>query len=631
MVWTRDDHHRDWFAYSASRREFVKRMAMIGASAPTIAAILAACDTETDDDVTAEEDDAGPVDEPDDDEDPVEEPDDDEPVDEPDDDEEDEVADNDIPRGGIVRHLLYEDPDTLNFVVGGTSIGRQVYAVLVEGLVYVDPDEQFQPLLAEEVPTEDNGGITNDGLTVTWKLKQGVTWHDGEPFTADDVVFTYEAAMSSDSIHQSKFEKIENIEAVDDHTVEINYSEIDVGYLECWHARTNIGIIPRHATGDIEQIENWDWNRSPIGTGPFQMVEWAAGDHVTVQRYEDYHESGKPYLDQIHFLVIPSEETRAQMMLRGDAEIMLWPGSTFEQEFEEAPNVSIELAPGVWNCRFFMNMSEPFNDDPGPDSPHPLLGDPEVRYAITMAINRHRIVDDILESDPMVTSSPWPVGWYAVDFEDYEYDKDQARQMLEEAGWVEGDDGVRVAQGALYADDGHRAEIGLSTYAGFLDMELIALAIQEDLGDIGIQVNVSIEDFAVIFGSWGDNAPRKTGDFDTMLYDTSVGGVEPHATIRNAWHSSAIPSEESPGGDNYTRFNEPDADEHIDAAGATLDLDARADHYRQMAEIEREIRPIVYIFQYNEGNAYSDRLHGYLVSTWEWSTWDAKDWYLEDS
>jgi peptide/nickel transport system substrate-binding protein len=609
-------------ALSSTRREFVKRLTLIGASAPAIAAILAACGEDDDTDDT-------PVDEP------VDEPDDDEPATDDDesdtDDDEDDVADDDAARGGTVRHLLYEDPDTMNFVIGGTSIGRQVYQTIVEGLVYVDPDGNFQPLLAEEIPTEENGGITNDGLTITWNLKQGVTWHDGEPFTADDVVFTYEAARSPESIQAAKFEKIESIEAIDDHTVEINYSELDVGYLEAWRASSTIGIIPRHATGDIDQISQWEWNRMPIGTGPFKMQEWSAGDHVTVVRNDDYHESGKPHLDQIHFLVVPSEETRAQMMIRQDGEIMLWPGSNYNEDFEASGIVDIGLAPGVWNCRFMFNMSMPFNDDPGPEPPHPLLGDQDVRYAITLATDRHRISDEILEGDQVAVASPWPVGWYAVDFDDYDHDKDQARQMLEDAGWVEGSDGVRVADGAPYADDGHRAEIGLSTYAAFLPMELTALAIQEDLGDVGIRVNVSIEDFAVIFGGWADGSPRKLGDFDSLMYDTSVGGVEPHATIRHTWHSSEIPSAENPGGNNVTRFNVPEADELIDAAGATLDFDERADLYRQFAEIEREVRPIIYIFQFQEGNAYSTRLQNYVVSTWEWSTWDAKEWYLEDA
>jgi peptide/nickel transport system substrate-binding protein len=607
----------------SSRRELLRRMVLLGLSAPAIAAVLAACGDDDDDEPPV-------VDEPtdDDDDEPEDEPEDTPEPDDDDDDDEDTPAPDDVAEGGTVRHLLYEDPDTMNFVIGGTSIGRQIYQTVVEGLVYVDPDGEFQPLLAEEIPTEANGGITDDGLTVTWRLKQGVTWHDGEPFTADDVVFTYEAGSSDESIQAAKFAKIESIEAIDDHTVEIRYSELDVGYLETWRGSSGTGIIPRHATGPIAEISRWDFNRHPIGTGPFMFQEWVSGDHVTVVRNPNYHESGKPHLEQIHFLVVPSEEARAQMMLRGDAELMLWPGSTYFEDFEASGNVEIHVAPGVWNCRFFLNMSAPFDDDPGPEPPHPLLGDQQVRHAMTLGLDRHRITYEILEGDQEITSSPWPIGWYAAEFEDYDHDPDQARQMLEDAGWVEGSGGIREASGAPHAEDGHRAEIGLSTYAAFLPMELTALAIQEDMANIGIRVNVSIEDFAVIFGGWADGAPRKTGDFDTMMYDTSVGGVEPHSTIHITWHSESIPSAENPGGANYMRFNEPEADEAIDGAGSTLDFEERARLYREMAEIEREVRPIIYIFQFREGNAYSSSLQGFVVSTWEWSTWDAKEWTL---
>jgi peptide/nickel transport system substrate-binding protein len=532
--------------------------------------------------------------------------------------------------GGTVRHLIYEDPDTLNFIIGGTSIGRQVYQTLVEGLVGVDPDGNFYPILAAEIPTRENGGISDDFLTITWKLKPGVRWSDGAPFTSADVLFTYEAAISADSIIADRFSKIERIEAPDDHTVVIRYSEIDVGYLEQWRATYGCGIIPKHATGPVSEITRWEWNRKPIGTGPFKLEEWVSGDHVTVVRNEYYHEEGKPLLDRIDFLIVPSEEARAQMMLRGDAEIMLWPGETYTEDFERSGIVILGLAPGVWNARLWMNLSQPRDGNPGPEPPHWLFGDLRVRQAISMAINRERIVNEVLEGRVTLVTTPFPLGWYACEMPPYEYNPEKAKALMEEAGWVEGPDGIRVAQGARYAQDGTKAEVGLSTYSAFLPMELTALAIQEDLKKIGIKVNISIEDFAVIFGGWEDGAPRKTGDFDLLLYDTSIGGVEPHLTIRNTWHSASIPSANNPGGANYTRFNNPEADKLIDAAGSTLDLDARHDLYCQLVKIDREVLPIIYLYQFNEGNAYSVRLKGYTVSTWEWSTWDAKEWYLEE-
>lgn len=602
---------------TTTRRAFLKRAGLLGLSIPALSALLAACGSDDDDgDDTPTEADAGestPA-----------------PDDEPEATESDEGdSAGEGAQGGTVRHLIYEDPDTLNFVIGGTSIGRQVYQTLVEGLVGVDPDGNFYPLLAAEIPTQENGGISEDNLTVTWKLKPGVLWSDGEPFTSDDVIFTYEAATSSESIIAERFAKIASIEAPDDETVVITYSEIDVGYLEAWRATYGCGIIPRHATGEIDQISRWDWNRAPIGTGPFVLEEWVAGDHVSVVRNENYHIEGRPYLDRIDFLIVPSEEARAQMMLQGDAEIMLWPGETYNQDFEESPNVDLGLAPGVWNTRLFMNLSRTFDDDPGPEPPHELLGDVRVRQAISMAIDRERIVNEILEGRVTLVTSPFTIGWNTCEMEPYEYDPEGAKALLEEAGWVEGSGGTRQAQGAQYAEDGTPAEISLVSYTAFLPMELTALAIQEDLAKIGISVNVSLEDFAVIFGGWEDQAPRKTGDFDMMLYDTSVGGVEPHQTIFTQWHSESIPSAENPGGGNYMRFNNPDADAAIEAAGSTLDLNERHDHYCKMVEIEREELPIIYLYQFNEGSAYASRLKGYVVSTWEWSTWDAAEWYLE--
>jgi peptide/nickel transport system substrate-binding protein len=602
-----------------SRREFLKRAGLLGLSIPALSGLLAACGDDDDDaDDPPEVEPTTPPADSDDDSD-------DEEVETPDDDDDD----SDAAPGGNVRHLIYEDPDTLNFIIGGTSIGRQVYQTLVEGLVGVNPDGDFYPILAAELPTHDNGGVSEDNLTVTWKLKSGVTWSDGEPFTSDDVLFTYEAATSADSLIAERFSKITSIEAPDEETVVINYSEIDVGYIESWRNTYGCGIIPRHATGEIDQITRWDWNRAPIGTGPFVLSEWVAGDHVTVVRNDNYHIAGRPHLDRIDFLIVPSEEARAQMMLQGDAEIMLWPGETYNEDFENAPNVELGTVPGVWSTRLFMNLSRTFDDDPGPEPPHTLLGDLRVRQAISMAIDRNRIVDDILDGRVTLANSPHIIGWNACDQDPYDFDPDAARQLMEDAGWVEGSGGIRQAQGAEYADDGETAEISLVTYTAFLPMELTALAIQEDLANIGIRVNVSQEDFAVIFGGWEDGAPRKTGDFDMMLYDMSMGGVEPHATIFNLWHSSRIPSAEVPGGANYTRFNSPEADELIDAAGSTLDIEERQRLYCEMVGIEREHLPIVYLYQFNEGSAYATRLNGYVVSTWEWSTWDAAEWYLD--
>ncbi len=526
--------------------------------------------------------------------------------------------------GGMLTYLLYEDPDSLNPLVGQTSIAVQVSASILEPLAENLPDGSWQAILAAELPDQENGGVSDDILTVTWKLKEGVLWHDGEPLTAADVVFTWQAATSVDggSAVASDFELVQSVEATDELTVVVSYSDVNVGYLDQFK-----WIVPQHAAGDVGDMLNWDFNRAPVGTGPFKFEEWAAADHLTVLKNEEYREEGKPYLDGINFLVVPSEESRTARMVQGDGHIMLWPGEDSEGDFEQSDLVEERIAPGIWVTQLYFNLSKPYDGDPGPDVPHPILGDVRVREAITMAINRQRINHEILDGVYDI-DSPLAVGWINAEVEPFVYDPNGAMALLEEAGWVLGDDGVRVAQGALYAEDGTRMELLVNGYTGFDPIDLGELAIQEDLATVGIQMNIENQDFAIIFGTWADGSPRKVGDFDMLYYDAGFF-IEPHTEIVAEFHSSGIPSAENPGGQNIYRWAREDVDAWLEAAGATIDQDERRANYQKVADAIREDIPTFPIQQFNEGSAYSTLLHGFAVSTWEWSTWDCENWWLE--
>lgn len=526
--------------------------------------------------------------------------------------------------GGMLSYLLYEDPDSLNPIVGQTSIAVQVTASILEPLAENLPDGSWAPKLAAELPSQDNGGVSDDLLTVTWKLRENVLWHDGEPLTSDDVLFTWEAASSVDggSAMAAEFEAITSIDTPDELTAVVTYSEVNVGYLDQFK-----WIIPRHATGDVSDMLNWDFNRAPVGTGPFMLEEWLPADHLTVLKSESYRDEGKPYLDGINFLVVPSEESRTARMLQGDAHIMLWPGEDSESDFEQSDIANERLAPGIWVTQLYFNLSRPYDDDPGAEVPHPILGDVRVRQAITMAINRQRINHEILDGVYDI-DSPLSVGWIDAQVEPFVHDPEAAMALLEEAGWVLGDDGIRVAQGAMHAEDGTRMELLVNGYTGFDPIDLGELAIQEDLANVGIQMNIENQDFAIIFGTWADGSPRKVGDFDMLYYDSGFF-IEPHADIVNEFHPEQVPSAENPGGGNIYRWVREDVGEWIDAAGSTVDQEERRASYQMIADAIREDIPTFPIQQFNEGSAYSTSLHGFAVSTWEWSTWDCENWWLE--
>ncbi|HVX28992.1 MAG TPA: peptide ABC transporter substrate-binding protein, partial [Nitrolancea sp.] len=525
--------------------------------------------------------------------------------------------------GGMLNYLLYEDPDSLNPLIGQTSIAVQVSTAILEPLAETLPDGSWSPRLAAEIPTQDNGGISADLKTVTWKLRPNVLWHDGQPFTSDDVKFTWEAATNTagGSAVASTYEKIAGIETPDDLTVVVTYNEFNVAFVDQFP-----WILPRHATGDVANMKDWKFNRAPVGTGPFKFQEWQAADHVTTVKNDKYWQEGKPYLDGINFLVVPSEESRVARMLQGDAQVMLWPGDDTDAQFEKSDKAKIRSAPGIWVLQVHFNLSKPFDNDPGPTPPHPILGDIRVRQAIAMGIDRERITKQVLTNVASI-DSVLDVGWIKAKVKPFEYDPEGAKKLLEEAGWVD-NGGTRVAKGAKYAPDGTKLELAMNGYTSFKPIELGELAIQEDLGKLGFKITTQNQDFAIIFGTWADKAPRLLGDFDTLFYDSGFF-IEPQDSIRARFHPSQVPSAENPSGANIYRWVREDVGKWIDEAGATPDREKRRAAYQKVAEAMREDIPNLPVAQFGEGSAYATNMHGFAVSTWEYSTWDAMNWWLE--
>jgi peptide/nickel transport system substrate-binding protein len=528
--------------------------------------------------------------------------------------------------GGVANFLLYEDPNTLNPLLELTSIAEQVTTAILEGLTYHDPDGNFQPLLAAELPTLENGGLSEDLKTVTWKLNPDVVWSDGTPVTAEDVRFTWEAAkdLTNGSVVASDYELIENVEAPDATTAVVTYSAFNAGYLDQFPY-----VLPKHASGEVADMANWEFNRAPIGTGPFVLQEWAPGEYLTTVRNENYREEGKPYLDGLNFLVVPAEEARAARMIEGDGDVMLWAGDEAAEQIEAAGAGTERLAPGIWVVQMRFNLSQPFDSDPGLTPPHPILGDRRAREAITYAVNRNRINHELIESTVFDIDSPFAVGWMACEVEPFVYDPERAKALLDEVGWRDEDgDGIREAHGVEGVEDGTPLRLTINGYTGFSTLDLIQLAVQEDLKAVGIDAPIENQEFAVIFGSYEDGSPRMLGDYDVLLYD---GGwfAEPGKQIHEQLAPDQVPSAENASGDNFLRWVREDVGEWIDAANSSPDVEVRRENFCRVAEAYREDIPAFPILQFSEGSVYSNRLHGYTVSTWEWATWDAENWWVE--
>jgi peptide/nickel transport system substrate-binding protein len=446
--------------------------------------------------------------------------------------------------------------------------------------------------------------------------------------TSDDIKFTWEALSNpaAGNVLSLSMELIESIETPDDQTAIITYSEPTLAYLSQWL----YGILPRHATGAPEEMLTWDWNRNPVSAGPYVVTEWNSGDSIVMDRNPNYYLDGQPYIDRIIFKIVPDPGAQIAMMAQGEGTVHLWPGESADvYDPQVEGQAALHETPGQWNMTLFFNLSAPFDDDPGVTPPHPILGDLRVRQAIAHATDYELITTEINPGN-IPTASPFAYGWYKCDQERlYDFDLDRARALLDEAGWVEGPDGIRVAQGAQYAADGTRLTLQLNGYTNFQPLVRLEEALVEMWKQVGIETTIQNDDFSIIFGAFEDGAPRQLGNYDILIYDTSLG-LDPQASIFTTYHSSGVPSADNPSGDNSSRWVNAQADALIERAGATVSVEERKAAYCELSNLIATELPRINLFLFGEGYGASDRLSGYDVNMWGSMTWDVQNWQLAD-
>jgi peptide/nickel transport system substrate-binding protein len=532
--------------------------------------------------------------------------------------------------GGTVTLIIPEEPTTLNYFMADAAIVRQAAeATAMTGLVTIDENGEYVPMLAAELPVLENRGLSEDYLTVTWKLREGLKWSDGQPLTSDDIRFTVEVLSNPNSgalVGTSGFDLITNVETPDDQTAILTYASPYPGYLD----QFAYGLFPRHATGSPEAMPDWEWNRQPVGAGPFVLSDWSSGESLTFTRNPYYFEEGKPYLDSLVFRIVPEPAAQTAMMLNGEAQFHLWPGE-FKEDYDKLLEGKAQqyLIPGIWNMAIDFNLSAPFDGDPGAAAPHPILGDIRVREAIASAIDYETLLRDVLRGSAAESTNPFAYGWYQCDLpRKYPFDLEKANQLLEEAGWVMGDDGIRVAQGAMYAPDGTRLSLELQGYTAFDPLQLTEEFIVENLKQAGIEARIQNYDFSIIFGTYEDNSPRMVGDYDMLIFDRGFT-TEPQGYVFDAYHSSRIPTDENPTGGNYFRWINPDVDAALEVAGSSFDTETRKEAYCTVGQAVLDDLPQVYLYLFQDNYGVADNLTGYILSTWGSMSWGAQNWHFK--
>jgi peptide/nickel transport system substrate-binding protein len=519
-------------------------------------------------------------------------------------------------RGGAAVIGTPQEPGLLNPLLASSSIEDAISSFTVEGLVQVDDQGNYVPVLAEALPE-----VSEDGLLLTYKIKPDLKFSNGDPFTCADVQFTVEAILSDLSgASTSGYNRIDAVECPDDLTVEVYLSEVYAPYLRLFSY-----IIPRGA-GDLAALDTWEFNRAPVGTGPWIVKEWVAGDYIEFMPNPNYRETGKPYLDSMIVKILPSREVGMQLLGTGEIKA-LW--DITEADFPAldsmaAQGVSYAGAQTGENELLLFNFADPAVDAP-PDAaanPHPVLADVKVREALQLAIDKQEIVDTLLYGNVNVGTTVIPNGAFACPQPPSEFSVEKANALLDEVGWTMGADGIREKDGA-------KLELKISTTSGNLLREQTQQVLVEMLKAIGVSLIIENVPSDVLFAGWDSNGMRKHGQFDILLYTTGPF-LDPDSHLYQNYHSANIPTADNEGaGSNYSRYVNADVDAWIDEAAAITDVEQRRALYCQVAAQINKDLPRAFLYDRLLLSGYRTELQNFKVSPGPSDfSWGAADWWL---
>jgi peptide/nickel transport system substrate-binding protein len=453
------------------------------------------------------------------------------------------------------------EPDTLNRF--STHILEDIQTCVIEGLTITDDTMNIVPLLATELPTLDNGGVQlrgDGGMDVTWKLRPGVTWHDGVPLTSADVQFTVDAINDPAYNPESTdgFDRISSVDTPDAQTAIVHYKEVYAPYA----LQFVRGLLPRHVLQgrDIERATNY--NRSPLGTGPYRVVEWRSGEFIRLERVPTYWRGTPAPITQILFRFIPNTNTRINQLRTGEVHLVATFPWDKHREVATIPGIVVHRTPG--NAYEHVTLNE---------RRVAAFKDVSVRRALLHAVDRELIAATILDGLAPVTHGPiQPVSWaFAHDIERYPYDVARARALLEQAGWhASGAAGVRQKNGVPL-------RFTLITQAGFAVREQVSQVLQRQFREIGVDVAVQLVDGTAISALWFE------GNFDAMLHWWQMP-ADPELTLFFA--SDRTP----PRGRNINFFEDAPLTELVYAADRTVDI---AERKRLLGLAQRRIADLV--------------------------------------
>ncbi len=472
-----------------------------------------------------------------------------------------------------------------------THILEDIHSCIVEGLTTTDENMNTVPLLAQTVPSIENGLVQlrpDGGMDVTWKLRPNIKWHDGEPFTSADVRFTVDAINDPNWNPESTdgFDSISSVDTPDPLTAIVHYKE----HYAPFENQFQRGTLPKHllAGRDIEKAV--DYNRNPLGTGPYRLKEWKAGEYILLERVENYWRGRQyPVIDQLAFKFLTNQNTRIQSLRAGEVQIVGTLPWDKVPEVEKIPLIRIHKTAANSYEHFSLN-----------EKTVPAFRDKRVRQALAYAIDREALTKSILYGlTPVIHSPVQPMSWaFNPNVKGYPFDPSRARALLADASLKD------------------RLSFTLITMAGNVVRERVAQAIQAQLKDVGVDMKIQLFDSTTLGQMWFE------GRFEAFMANWTMPS-DPGITLFFA--SDRTP----PRGRNVNYYSNPLLDKLLYASDQTIEREKRRDLLLRAQEMIAEDMPELFLYNRTFLDAIPENLENFRGNPTNTGIfWNVHEWRL---
>jgi len=522
-----------------------------------------------------------------------------------------------------------QEPDSMNGFYSSMAFAQWANDLVQSSLWDISDTLEAVPVLVEEVPTIENGGISEDYLTYTIKLKEGLMWSDGTPLTSDDLVFTYQ--MIEDPANNmlqgsAVAEALESVEAIDATTFTLTFNTPKPFPEDMAGSPGLSTILPAHIFRPIYEaegsIEFADENQDPtVFSGAYVLTEWRRGEQMTFEANPNYA-LGTPSIGRIVLRFFPDTETQYAALQAGQLDFVPNISEGDKPRVSEFEGVEMVTVFGGYIESLWLNL----RTEEHPRAGHPALQDVRVRQAIRFALDRQAISDALLAgtvspTDSIYASSPFENPDLGVT----PHDVDQANALLDEAGWVDSNgDGTRDKDGV---------ELVLrysSTNAGWRNN--IQAVVQQQLAEVGVGTILEAYPASEFFGAWANNGINAVGEYDIAQYANNTALTNPaNVTVYEALNCEQIPSEANPGGQNFTGFCSEEMDAAAQVTLSSLDEQERLDAAYTIQTIMRDNAPLINLFPRGDNYAFvgsrfaeTPRIGSGVGNTW----FDIVNWQL---